>query len=322
MLCLILAMLWGGSQVLAQDESGEDFQFFPETYHTVEGVFFQYYYSVPNPQLVFGYPITEAFSPGADQRRVQYFERARFELNPDNPEELRVTLTNLGEFFHTRTAEFPTQGNIPGCTYFIESGKYACYAFLEFFNANGGVVQFGYPISNFEIRDDRIVQYFQRARFEWHPELPVGQKVQLTDLGRRYFDLMDEDSDLLRPYQGNGNSRPRQLVQKLQARALLRYATTHQDGEQVVTVVVQDQNLMPVVGATVSATIAYPDGTLIPLKLNPTDKNGITQTAFSFNDQAIGFARVIANTSYDEVLAEEGAGELKQATTASFLIWY
>jgi hypothetical protein len=310
-------MLWGGSQVLAQDEAGEDYLFFPETYHTIEGEFLDFYQSFPNPQLVFGYPITEAFPRQSDNKLVQYFERARFELHEDNPEELRVKLTNLGEIFHTRTTEFPAQGNVPGCDFFPESGKYVCYAFLEFFNANGGAAQFGYPISNFEIRDERIVQYFQRARFEWHPELPKGQKVQLTDLGRRYFNLLGEDPVELRPYQDNGNPRPQQLVQKLQVRAFLQHAATHQDGKQTITVVVQDQNLMPVVGAKVAIFIIYPNGESERKSDLATDKNGVTRYSFSFEDQSIGFAKVIAEASYEELKEE-----LKQATTTSFLIWH
>lgn len=57
--------------------------------------------------------------------------------------------------------------------------------FLTFWRSRGGVLIFGYPISEEIIEDGRIVQYFERARFEYHPER-LGQdgQVQLSLLGR------------------------------------------------------------------------------------------------------------------------------------------
>jgi hypothetical protein len=56
--------------------------------------------------------------------------------------------------------------------------------FLTFWRANGGVLIFGYPIGEEIVEDGRIVQYFERARLEYHPEL-LGQEgqVQLSLLG-------------------------------------------------------------------------------------------------------------------------------------------
>ncbi len=49
----------------------------------------------------------------------------------------------------------------------------------------GGLGVYGYPITEqFVGREGRLVQYFQRARFELHPELTAGLRVQLTPLGR------------------------------------------------------------------------------------------------------------------------------------------
>jgi len=309
-------MLWGGSETLAQDETGEAerVRYFPETHHTVTGDFLAFYESALNPELVFGYPITEAYQDQSKGRLVQYYERARFERYPENPEELRVKLTPLGEIFHETTNEFPTQGNLPGCRYYPESGKYVCYAFLELFKSHGGAAQFGYPISNFEIRDERIVQYFQRARFEWHPELPTGHKVQITDLGRQYFNLLGENPKLLLPFQLNGDPLNERPVLKLQTRAFLEYAATHQQGRQTVTVIVQDQNLLPVSGADITLEITFPSGeTLLNVVPEPTDKNGAARYTFTFAEQPIGLAKVKAFASY---------AKLHQETSTSFMIWY
>lgn len=316
-------MLWGGSKVLAQDDTGEDNLCFPETHHTITGDFLAFYKSVPNPKLVFGNPITDAFQDQSKNRWVQYFERARFERYPENPEELRVMLTPLGEILHERTAEFPTQGNLPGCRYFPESGKYVCYAFLELFKAHGGAAQFGYPISNFEIRDGRIVQYFQRARFEWHPELPTGQKVHITDLGRQYFTLLGENPRLLLPVPCPGDDTTGPIILKLQVRAFLQDAATHQKGEQTVTVVVQDQNLRPVSGANINLEITFPSGeTRLITVPGTTDKNGAARYPFTFANQPIGLATVKVVASLTAEKADASYDKLHQETVTSFMIWY
>src|SRR5262245_52283031 len=49
--------------------------------------------------------------------------------------------------------------------------------FLEFWREHGGQLIFGYPISEEIVEDGRIVQYFERARFEYHPEY-FGQEGQ------------------------------------------------------------------------------------------------------------------------------------------------
>jgi hypothetical protein len=57
--------------------------------------------------------------------------------------------------------------------------------FLKFWRENGGVLIFGYPLSEEVVEDGRIVQYFERARFEYHPEyLGKENQVQLSLLSR------------------------------------------------------------------------------------------------------------------------------------------
>jgi hypothetical protein len=56
--------------------------------------------------------------------------------------------------------------------------------FLDFWRANGQVQVFGFPISEELVENGRVVQYFERARFEYHADL-VGTpfQVQLGLLG-------------------------------------------------------------------------------------------------------------------------------------------
>jgi hypothetical protein len=55
------------------------------------------------------------------------------------------------------------------CEYFEQTDKYLCFGFRSYWQQYGGLEIFGYPITN-EIQEDGLtVQYFERARLEWHP---------------------------------------------------------------------------------------------------------------------------------------------------------
>jgi hypothetical protein len=75
----------------------------------------------------------------------------------------------------------------PDQRYFPVTGHGVHYGFLRFFDAWGGLESFGYPISE-ELYGENgwpyAVQYFQRARFEYHPEhAGTPYEVQLGLVG-------------------------------------------------------------------------------------------------------------------------------------------
>ncbi len=67
--------------------------------------------------------------------------------------------------------------------YFPETGFAIDPKFVEFFDRYGGLALFGYPISRTFIDQGILVQYFQHARFEYHPDNPKPYIVQLGLLG-------------------------------------------------------------------------------------------------------------------------------------------
>ena len=83
------------------------------------------------------------------------------------------------------------------CQYFPETNLKACGRFLQYWRANGGLAQQGFPITDvFEEQspppptgDDKIhrVQYFQRARFEEHTENQAPYDVLLGLLGTEQY---------------------------------------------------------------------------------------------------------------------------------------
>jgi len=56
-------------------------------------------------------------------------------------------------------------------------------AIKRFYDANGGLAIYGLPLTELIEQDGMQVQYFERARFELHPELPAPYYVSLTLLG-------------------------------------------------------------------------------------------------------------------------------------------
>jgi hypothetical protein len=314
LLFLVLALLPGRGSVFAQEDSSEagDQQFYPETGHWITGDFLRTYQSVTDPVMLYGYPITEAFQDQTTGRVVQYFQRARFELFPENPNELKVRISPLGEYLYSPGKPLPLPENFPACQHFSETGFQVCYTFLDFFKANGGAAQFGYPISNFEVHEGRIVQYFQRARLEWRPELPSGQRVAISDLGKTYFEVLRENPVRLLPAPIQ-NNRP-QAVLSLQARAFPKKAVLPQSGTQTFFVIVQDQNLQPVAEVEVRLRLALPDGEernlIVP---EPTNKDGILQFDYSYRDQIPGIVTVTIEANRNGLAAN---------TTTSFRIWW
>jgi hypothetical protein len=195
---LMVTLLAGGARTARA--KGTDARYFSETGHWVSGAFLALYDAAVDPVLLYGYPISDALVDARSGLRVQYFQRARFELHLDAAEGERVMFTPIGSRVYTpgQNPALDISNTLAGRTY-RETAFPVCYAFLDFFEANGGAAQFGYPISGFETYGGRIVQYFERVRFEWYPELGEGQKVRLADLGRTYFDSIPEDAALLAP---------------------------------------------------------------------------------------------------------------------------
>ncbi|MDQ3929392.1 MAG: alpha/beta hydrolase, partial [Chloroflexota bacterium] len=76
---------------------------------------------------------------------------------------------------------------------FPETGKSIQGTFMRYWSSNGGLAQFGYPISD-EMQEGSdtdgktyTVQYFERAVFEYHPENRQPYDVLLSLLGSRQY---------------------------------------------------------------------------------------------------------------------------------------
>ncbi len=172
-------------------------QFFPATGFSVSGEFLDYWQS-HGGLAIFGYPITTAQyekDPVSGQTYLtQWFERNRFELHPENagtPYEVLLGLLST-QLTRSRLGEPPFLPTVPTSNsadrlYFSQTGHTLSYGFKNYWEANGGLALFGYPISE-EFQEATpqgifTVQYFERNRFEFHPEKQPPYSVELGLLG-------------------------------------------------------------------------------------------------------------------------------------------
>ena len=143
-----------------------------------------------------GYPLTdermETLEDGK-QYLVQWFERVRMEYHPENAPPNDVLLGQFGRILHPADPPVAQQA---GMTYFNVTGHNVNATFMAFWSANGGLPQFGYPLSELlseTLEDGKAyqVQYFERARLELHPENQPPYDVLLGQFGRRILALRE-----------------------------------------------------------------------------------------------------------------------------------
>jgi hypothetical protein len=308
---IIILVLFGGWNWLtsaAQPEETE--RYFPATGHWVKGEFLKTYNKVSDPIKLYGYPITEAFSDDLSSNTlVQFFKKAMFILRVDNSTEAVVEVMPIGRYLYTADNPRALIEKFSGCRVYPEADFPVCYAFLEFYEIYGGVAQFGKPISGIELQNDYKVQYFERTRLEFHPELPLGKKVVVADLGSAYFYLMKLDSLLLRPIANaaiNG-------ILSLRVRAFPQNSVTGTSGRQIIYVIIQDQKKLNVPGAQVLVKVKLPDGQHLSYAVaKPSNEFGMVDFDFIFNSRQIGSAVVEVKVIYEGIEAQ---------TVTSFRIW-
>jgi hypothetical protein len=307
-------LLLGNVSAAHPQTQSENCRYFDETGHYVCDKFLEFFEARGGVEI-FGYPLTEAFDDSTHNGlRVQYFQRARMEWHPHNSESYQVQLgllaDELGYIYPPARPEQIPASNSALHHYFPETQHVISYAFLDYFREKGGLDIFGYPRSEFMYEAGYVVQYFQRARMEWHPEDDSGSQMRLTKLGEIYLDQfgMPEGSA------GSERIDPgKHQVTKMNISASVRYAITGRQGVQTVFVYVNDQQYQPVQGAAVRMIVHYQSGAQ-PYELEPTDASGFTKWSFDILPSPPGKRVVIDVTVvYDNVTG---------ATQTFFLPWW
>lgn len=189
-------------------QSNDDSRTFPETGQTVRGRLLHYWDG--NGGLpVFGLPLN---AQAAEQTpdgtfQTQLFERNRLELHPENAAPYDVLLGRLGGDILARQGRpwetLPREQPQAGCLYFQETQHNLCEPFLSYWRSHGldlgdpgtsareSLALFGLPITTPAVErnssgDTVLTQWFERARFESHPQNAAPYNVLLGRLGAEY----------------------------------------------------------------------------------------------------------------------------------------
>lgn len=179
---------------------------FPETGYCIAGRIYEFW-EQHGGLSVFGLPITPQQPQVIEDQtvQVQWFERTRLELHPNNPPPFDVLLGRLGVERLEQTGRnwqtFSASTPQPGCRFFPETGHNICGDILAAWRASGleldrrpgknegeNLALFGLPLSEAQTErlsngQEYVVQWFERARFEVHPENTPPYNVLLGLLG-------------------------------------------------------------------------------------------------------------------------------------------
>jgi len=178
---------------------------FPETGFCITGRI-RAYWEHNGGLPVFGFPISpqQAEAIEGQMFQSQWFERARLELHPKNAPPYGVLLGRLGADRLAQSGRdwsaFPKSQPQDGCRFFAATRHNVCGAILRAWRASGlefdgwpgaseaeSLALFGIPLSDAQAETTPdgafTVQWFERARFELHPENAPPYDVLLGLLG-------------------------------------------------------------------------------------------------------------------------------------------
>lgn len=154
---------------------------------------------------IFGLPLGPQGEVTIEGRTIQaqWFERARLELHAEQAPPYNVLLGRIGVEVLERQGRdwfaFPRSEPREGCRFFAETGHNVCGEILTAWQASGldlgqpgisfaeSLALFGLPLS--DAREETIegetytVQWFERARFELHPQNQPPYNVLIGRLG-------------------------------------------------------------------------------------------------------------------------------------------
>ncbi|MGQ9892417.1 MAG: hypothetical protein ACUVSY_01360, partial [Roseiflexus sp.] len=212
LLALLLALSVGSASAAPSRQVGRTIAtFFSATQNWIAPPFYDFW-SGNGGLPIFGYPLapTDLMTSPDDGKvyATQIFERNRLEYHPENPEPYQVQLGRLGVEVLQKQGrnwqDFPKGEPKRGCDFFPETGHTLCEPFRSYWRRYGldlgmrgvaraeSIALFGLPISEpmMETNADGatvLTQWFERARFEYHPNNPPQYRVLLGLLGKELY---------------------------------------------------------------------------------------------------------------------------------------
>lgn len=219
--------------------------FFPQTgHHLSNRAGFLDFWRANGQVVIFGYPVTEEIIENG--RVVQYFERARFEFHPElmgTVNQVQLGLLGREILADREVAGVPDPQN--GARYFPETQHTLSGEFRGYWERRDSVNIFGYPISEEIEEDGRIIQYFERARLEYHPDdmapfyrvmeqangisLNTLHEVVVSDLGRQVARLRGIKTAPVAPLVGAREWSPALWNRRIEVSLSEQWLTAYED---------------------------------------------------------------------------------------------
>jgi sugar lactone lactonase YvrE len=204
--CLAVSIGMLSSLVFAAGaQAQQDQRCFPETGFCISGRIREFW-EQNGGLAVFGFPLAPQQQETLEGQsfQVQWFERVRLELHPENARPYDVLLGRIGVDRLVQQGRdwftFPKSEAQPECRFFAETGHNVCGTILRAWRANGlefdgkngkseaeSLALFGLPLNDAKSEliegKEYTIQWFERARFELHPENQAPYNVLLGRLG-------------------------------------------------------------------------------------------------------------------------------------------
>ena len=204
----IVVLLATVAMLLPAEASAQTQRCFEQTGYCISGPI-RAYWERSGGLSIFGYPISEQRVEQVEDRtlQVQWFERDRLEIQADGTitaGRLGARLLELqGRPWENFPKESPAPPTTPECRFFAVTGFNVCLGFRTYWERNGGLERFGYPISGVmgEMIEGKIysVQYFERRRMEVHPENNPPYDILLGLLGREVLNMQGSSQPATNP---------------------------------------------------------------------------------------------------------------------------
>lgn len=272
---------------------------------------FEPFYQQHGQLRLFGYPLTNPYQGGRNDRLIQYFQRMRLEYDP---EEAVIHVTPLGQWAVPDRADWVVLEPSPSsrARTFAGSEFSVRDEFLVFYEQHGGPAIVGLPLTPQLDEGGVRVQYFTNARLEWHPDVSREHRVQVAMLGEAHYQQIGL-------YQDTGRSRvlPSAGLQAVTMQASVAAPILFDEEQQVVHALVftaDDQT--PVAGVPVELTATF-DGHSATFNLPPTDGFGHAQAELSIPAEARRGQRVQLTFK-----ALNPSGQAIGQASHSFKLWW
>ena len=269
------------------------------------------FYEANGGARIFGAPITEGFRLETDGPLIQYFQAMRLDYDETTQ---TVTIFPLGAWALAGLAEIVPAAVTGGGQFrsFTETNLTVQDEFLSFYETFRGETLLGLPLSPQLDQEGLRVQYFENGRLEWRPELPLGQRIQVSYLGQAHF-----DAEMAFRYSQNQLARPVPLagISQVDVFTAVRAAVLYAGDEQLLYVTVLAPGGRPVPDAPVDVTVSY-DNTSMVIDLGRTDATGRIAASLAALDAPPGRQVMLSTAVY------AANGETIGGSVITFKTWW